>query len=49
MYHIVCPAKYRRDISIEEIDSYLKEVCSSISNHYEIIFVEIGRWLAYVH
>ena len=42
MYHIVCPAKYRRDVFTEDIDSYLKDVCISISKRYEIIFVEIG-------
>ena len=49
MYHIVCPAKYRRDIFTEEIDNYLKEVCISISRRYEIIFVEIGTDQDHVH
>ena len=49
MYHIVCPAKYRRDVFTEDIDSYLKDACISISKRYEIIFVEIGTDEDHVH
>jgi hypothetical protein len=30
MYHIVCPAKYRRAVIIEEVDKKLKEICLGI-------------------
>jgi REP element-mobilizing transposase RayT len=42
MYHIVCPAKYRRVVISEEVDKTLKETCEEISKRYEIIFLEIG-------
>jgi REP element-mobilizing transposase RayT len=42
MYHIVCPAKYRRAIITEEVDKALKEICFEIEKRYEIKFLEIG-------
>jgi REP element-mobilizing transposase RayT len=42
MYHIVCPAKYRRAVINTEIDKKLKEVCEGIEVRYEIKFLEIG-------
>ena len=42
MYHIVCPAKYRRSVITENIEEYLKEVCTGIEDRYEIKFLEIG-------
>jgi REP element-mobilizing transposase RayT len=42
LYHIVCPAKYRRVVISEEVDKTLKEVCEEISKRYEIQFLEIG-------
>ncbi len=42
LYHVVCPAKYRKIIFIEKADIELKEVCIEISKRYEIQFVEIG-------
>ena len=42
MYHIVCPAKYRRAVITEEIDLKLREVCLGIEARYEIKFLEIG-------
>lgn len=49
MYHIVCPAKYRRAIFSENVDQVLKEVCLDISQRYEIIFLEIGADKDHVH
>ncbi|GMO40177.1 MAG: hypothetical protein Pg6C_00940 [Treponemataceae bacterium] len=31
IYHIVCPAKYRRVVISEEADKTLKETCGEIS------------------
>jgi hypothetical protein len=31
LYHIVCPAKYRRVIFDAEVDTVLKDVCSLLS------------------
>ena len=42
LYHLVCPAKYRRVVLTEEADLVLKEVCLEISSRYEINFLEIG-------
>ena len=49
MYHIVCPAKYRRAIFTDEVDNALKEVCEEISKRYEIMFIEIGTDNDHVH
>ena len=42
LYHIVCPAKYRRVVVTDEVDRVLKEVCLEIAKRYEIGFIEIG-------
>ena len=42
MYHIVCPAKYRRAVISEEVDKKLREICVGIEARYEIRFLEIG-------
>lgn len=42
MYHIVCPAKYRRMVFSETVEAKLKEVCAEIEQRYEIEFLEIG-------
>jgi putative transposase len=49
MYHIVCPAKYRRAIFTEEVDNVLKEICDEISKRYEVEFLEIGTDRDHVH
>ncbi len=42
LYHIVCPAKYRRAVFTAAVDEKLKEICEEISLRYEIEFLEIG-------
>ena len=42
LYHLVCPAKYRRVVFDAQVDSVLKEVCLGIAARYEITFLEIG-------
>ncbi len=49
MYHIVCPAKYRRVVFSETVDAKLKEVCGEIEKRYEITFLEIGTDSDHVH
>ena len=49
MYHIVCPAKYRRAVFTDEVDKELRDVCLEITNRYEIIFLEIGVDKDHVH
>jgi REP element-mobilizing transposase RayT len=49
MYHIVCPAKYRREVISEEVDKKLREICLGIEVRYEIKFLEIGTESDHVH
>ena len=49
LYHLVCPAKYRRVIFSDEVDNELREVCMEISKRYEIRFLEIGVDNEHVH
>ena len=49
MYHIVCPAKYRRTVISEEVDKKLRETCLGIEARYEINFLEIGTERDHVH
>jgi putative transposase len=49
MYHIVCPAKYRKKLFTPEIEKCLKEICLEIEERYEIHFVEIGADENHVH
>jgi len=49
MYHIVCPAKYRRIIFSEEADKLLKKICAEIEKRYEIYFLAIGTDKNHVH
>ena len=49
LYHIVCPAKYRRVIFDTEVAIVLKDVCLDIAKRYEIVFLEIGTDKDHVH
>jgi putative transposase len=49
LYHIVCPAKYRKAIFTAAVDEKLKEICKEISLRYEIEFLEIGADEDHVH
>jgi len=49
LYHFVCPAKYRRVVFDEDVDSVLKEVCQEIEKRYDIRFLEIGTDRDHVH
>ena len=49
IYHIVCPAQYRRVIFDTEVDLVLKDVCLDIAKRYEIAFLEIGTDTDHVH
>ncbi len=49
LYHLVCPAKYRRVVFTREVDTVLKEVCLEIAKRYEIQFLEIGVDNDHVH
>ncbi|GAB6276079.1 MAG: IS200/IS605-like element ISEfa4 family transposase [Rectinema sp.] len=49
LYHIVCPAKYRKVVFSEEVDKTLRDICIEIENRYEIKFIEIGTEKDHVH
>ncbi len=49
LYHIVCPAKYRRVVFTPDVDEKLKQTCLEISKRYEITFLEIGTDQDHVH
>ncbi len=49
IYHIVCPAKYRRVVFDKQVDIVLKEICLEIAQRYEIVFLEIGTDKNHVH
>src|SRR5215204_4250155 len=49
LYHIVCPAKYRKAVFTPEVDEKLKEICADIALRYEIEFLEIGTDQDHVH
>ena len=49
LYHLVCPAKYRRAVFDEQVDIIVKDVCLEIARCYEIVFLEIGTDKDHVH
>ena len=49
LYHVVCPAKYRRAVFSAEGDAILRDVCLELAARYEIAFVEIGTDRDHVH
>ena len=49
MYHLVCPAKYRRVVLTEPVDLSLREICLEIAKRYDIHFLEIGTDDDHVH
>ena len=49
LYHLVCPAKYRRVVFSEEVDKELKQICLEISERYDIYFLEIETDRDHVH
>ena len=49
LYHLVCPAKYRKVVFTKDVDKELKEICLEISKRYEISFMEIGTDDNHVH
>lgn len=49
LYHLVCPAKYRKAVFTQEVENELKKICDEISERYEINFIEIGVDNDHVH
>ena len=49
LYHLVFPAKYRKVVFDENVDTELKSVCLDIEGRYQIKFLEIGTDEDHVH
>jgi len=49
LYHLVCPAKYRRKVFSEAVEQTLKEVCLAFAPAHDMHFVEIGADEDHVH
>ena len=49
LYHLVFPAKYRRETFTEGVQESIKAICIGISLRYEINFLEIGMERDHVH
>jgi putative transposase len=49
IYHLVCPAKYRRVVMTEPVDQIIKETCIQIGLRYDMHFLEIGTDKDHVH
>lgn len=49
MYHLVFPAKYRRAVIDDGVDTVLRDVCLEIEKRYEVKFLEIGTDRDHVH
>lgn len=49
LYHLVCPAKYRRVVFSKAVDEELKKVCLEIAKRYHMHFLEIGTDQDHVH
>jgi len=49
IYHLVCPAKFRREIFSEVVSATLKQTCLELGARYEIKFLEIGTDSDHVH
>jgi len=50
LYHLVCPAKYRRKVFDQLVENTLKKTClEMIQPNYEMHFVEIGTDIDHVH
>jgi putative transposase len=49
LYHLVCPAKYRRKVFSEAVEETLKKICLEFASAYDLHFVEIGADEDHVH
>ena len=49
LYHIVCPAKYRRVVFDEQVTKELITICEEITERYDIEFLEIATDKDHVH
>jgi len=49
IYHLVFPAKYRRAVIDDHVDSIVKKTCLEIEKRYQLKFLEIGTDKDHIH
>ena|SRR3990167_1564902 len=49
IYHLVFPAKYRRAVLSEKVESEIVKVCVEIEKRYDVKFLEIGSDKDHIH
>lgn len=49
LYHLVCPAKFRKRVFTPVVEQDLKNICLELGIKYEINFIEIGADSDHVH
>jgi REP element-mobilizing transposase RayT len=49
LYHLVCPAKFRKRVFTPVVENDLKNICLELGEKYEINFIEIGVDSDHVH
>ena len=49
LYHLVCPAKYRRVVFDEQVDAVLKDVCLGVAERYQGKFLETAMDKDHIH
>ena len=49
IFHIVCPAKYRRVVFDPAVDEALRAICLEIEKRYSMLFLEVGADKDHVH
>src|SRR3990167_1309079 len=49
LYHLVCPAKYRRGLFSKNVDKEIKKICVELGKRYQLHFLEIGTDEDHVH
>jgi len=49
VYHLVCPAKYRRAVNDETVDMVIKDICLEMAKRYQVHFLEIGTDKDHIH
>jgi len=51
LYHLVCPAKYRKVVfdKTDDVNKTIVQTCEEISKRYDIHFIEIGTDKNHIH
>ena len=49
VYHLVCPAKYRKVVFSAKVDQEIKTICKEMADRYQLRFLEIGTDKDHMH